>query len=364
MYYAVAGYAKHGELARVYGVNTGVGHFFYGPLSLVFFGWMPLLSYSAVKIIWVILNTIAYGIFWWGLYHLYPFLREKKTTWLWFLVWIVSIKPIHSTFQSHNVQLILASIFVLCELYSKSKNPICRFFSGWGTTLSGEVKVFPFFFSLYTFITRSVLVRLGIVVAAFLGFLVPFAFFGFKEGSDMYLSFYQNLHGFHDYAPLTKDAVTLSLASLIATWFSPLIGMDLSLLVTKIVTVILLATFFIFVWKKRKNKNGRYQTHVWALGMAVMALVNSTTRPDYFIFFVPAFASLSEFWQKSKVSNWFVAGTLTALSLIAFICEWTLGSRDLNHKLELLRLPVVGMIILCITLLFALHRQDSKKLFR
>lgn len=353
MYYAVAGYAKHLEFEKIYGINAGVGHFFYGPLSLVSFGWMPWFTYEQVRWIWILINTVAYVAFWWGLHQLYPFLKDRRTSWLWFFVWVTSIKAIHASFQSHNVQLVIAACLVCGEYWRRDKRAWVRFMSGWPTALAGVVKVFPLFVSLFTFLRGDRKVRIGIMTAGVVGVALPFAYFGFKPALNLYQVFVGNLGSFHDYAPLTKDAVTLSLASFVATWFSPWIGMSGASLVTTVVSAILVI-WFLFVIK-------RDGIHYFSLGLALMALVNSTTRPDYFIFFVPAFASLAQIWHERRPSVWFVVGVGSSLFLIDLIAEWTLGSRELGHQLELYRLPVIGMMILCLTLCLATRTSLTHK---
>jgi len=94
----------------------------------------------------------------------------------------------------------------------------------------------------------------------------------------------------------------------------------------------------------------------------MMALLNSSTRPDYFIFFVPAFASIVEIWQNHKVGWSYISATLLSIFLIAFTTEWVLGSKELNNLVESWRVPAVGMIVLCIILHMLLRRTDFSRL--
>jgi len=81
-----------------------------------------------------------------------------------------------------------------------------------------------------------------------------------------------------------------------------------------------------------------------------MALLNSTSRPDHFIFYVPAFCALVDLWRTQFVSLWDRLGTGISVALIAFTAQFVVGSRELNNQLELWRVPVIGMIVLCVVL--------------
>jgi hypothetical protein len=360
MYYAVAGYNAQGELSKIYGDNAGVGHFFYAPLSLVLFGWMPFFSYPVVKVLWTLINTGAYVLFWAGLFRLFPLLQRKEVIWPFLLVWIVSIKPLHAGFQSHNVQIILAAGFVWAEIFSRAETKAKRVISGALVALMGMVKVFPLFIAGYYFLFRSREVRWGVAGGFVLGLLLCALFLGPESTLTLHQTFLNNLALFHNFAPLTQDAVTLSLASLCATWLSPVLGMSTALLINKILSLCLVGGFLFFVWGRRHERSQRYQISLWALALAVMTVVNSSTRPDYFVFFVPAFAALAEMGAAkiwARISPW---GVFVSFALIALISEWVLGgNRDLGHKLELLRLPVVGMLVLCATLLHEVSRRKK-----
>jgi energy-coupling factor transporter transmembrane protein EcfT len=88
-----------------------------------------------------------------------------------------------------------------------------------------------------------------------------------------------------------------------------------------------------------------------------MAMLNSTTRPDYFIYFVPSFASLPLLIEHSSKKLIYQLGTFISILLIAFITEWTLGSRELTHYLESIRIPVLGIILLCLMQFLAVRNK-------
>ena len=155
-----------------------------------------------------------------------------------------------------------------------------------------------------------------------------------------------------DHYDLAKDVVSLSLPSLLATWL-PRAWLDLGAIGISVLTISLLFFSWVaFGTKKIKCNDDRY---LWAFAWSMMGLLNSTTRPDYFIYFVPAFASLALIKRSGTKSKFFQLGIAISTGLIAFITEWTLGSRELTHYLEGLRIPVLGILLLCLMQFIAIQ---------
>jgi hypothetical protein len=99
--------------------------------------------------------------------------------------------------------------------------------------------------------------------------------------------------------------------------------------------------------------------------MALMALLNSVSRVDYFIFYLPAFAALVQYQlEQHPLGAWFPTVVIASLVLLCGINEWTLGSNDWNHRLEGWRIPVFGMLMLCFLLGWTIRqsRLPARKL--
>lgn len=343
MYYEVSKYAANHEYSKIYDANRKVDRFFYAPLSLVFFGWMPHLPYEYVKVIWVLLQTGAYLFFWVLLLSLYPMLKENFISF--FLIWLISIKPIHASFQSHNIQLMIAAFLLYAERLS-NRGFSRRSFGALISTLLGMIKVFPLFMACFYTIKNGRRALFGVFGGIGLALLLPAIYLG-SGGWSLYRTFYSNLHSFHDAAPLLTDAVTLSLASGLATWLSPWFSVESVIPWIKVTVLILSVIFFLFMLRKELTR------HHFALALSWMTLLNSSTRPDYFIFFIPGFCSGLELSKESRLC-FKLMWIFSALSIF-FISEFTLGS--FNHPLELMRIPVVGMIVLCTGLFIVTFRR-------
>lgn len=347
VYYSVSQLAGTGEFHRIYGVPNDVGGFFYSPIAFVLFAPLRLLPIEWSHKIWIALNTVAFLVFWRYLAKLFPALSFRF--WPWFLVWIVSIKPIHASFQCHNMQLMYAALFCACYYATTTHSRAKRFWGGFFTAVAAVMKLYPLFLVAYYFVKAPAETKRGAVAGVLAGISIPILFYGPVTGPDLFLLFAKSLSHFHDYAPLTTDAVTLSLPSLIATWLSPSLGMATAVKIITVAGATVSALFFGMAWRSRNGWGTEAGVAEWALALAVMSLVNSTTRPDYFIYFVPGFAVLILACLRDRKS-WAWAGLLSSVALVSFISEWSLGSRELNHALELKRIPVLGMLALCATL--------------
>lgn len=354
VYYQASTWLQKGWVAKLYSDNAEIGNFFYGPFGLALLKPLAFLSFSGANLFWLGLQTLSYCGFWFFLFKIFPELLSPIKKGLFLLVWVVSIKPIHASFQSHNVQLIFAAILAASEWGSRSGSVFQRWLSGIAVALVASIKIYPLFIALYYFLKRPKEVKMGLLMGGLISLLIPLGVFGISTGLSLPKLFTANLLHYHQVYDLAKDAVSLSLPSLLATYL-PKTWVDhgaISLGIGLISLVFFVDTFF-----QRNMALSTNERHSWAFLWAMMGLLNSTTRPDYFIYFVPAFASLPLLVEKEKLKKVYYIGLTVSVLLIAFITEWVLGSRELTHHLESLRIPVLGILLLCLMQFVALRNK-------
>jgi len=352
VYYKASEWLQKGWITRLYSENAEIGNFFYGPFGLAVLKPLSLLSFHQANLLWLTLQTFSYLIFWSFLAKFFPEIFDPKRLSLFLLTWIVSIKPIHASFQSHNVQLMFAAILIFSEWKTHSKKRRNQVLSGILVSLIASIKIYPAFIVLYYLLRKSNFVRLGLFLGGLLSLIVPILVFGFETGLSLPKQFVQNALHYHHVYDLSKDVVSLSLPSLLTTWL-PLswISAGWVSLIVGLVAVL----YFSWTFKTRHLISPQLERYSWALSWGAMAMLNSTTRPDYFIFFVPAFTAIPLTLKKNFRPALYRVGLFVSLALIAFITEWTLGSRELTHQLESLRIPVIGILLLCFMQFSTLH---------
>lgn len=351
----VAGKHAFEDVSRVYSQNWDLGRFFYGPISLVILEPLGHLSYAAFKTLSMAFDSICYVVFWVYLFKLYPVLLRPSCILGWFVVWIVTINPIHHNFQSHNIQLILGALFVFSEYLTRQNRRWSQFFGGLLVALAGGVKLFPFFVAALYLVMKKKTVRIGVLSGVILTFVLPFLYFGISDGAFLFKSFLGSLTRFHDTNNLILKAEILSLPSLLARWFPPALGQEhLATTIQKILTIAISIGFFTFAWRERKSllKYPRTDTHVWALSLVTLTFLNPSTRAHYFIFLVPAFCSLVEGYQSelAKIPRYFFGiGALVSMALIALTTDFVIG-KNLNDQFEHWNVPTLGtftLLVLC-----------------
>jgi Glycosyltransferase family 87 len=344
VYYQASTWLQKGWVARLYSDNAEIGNFFYGPFGLAILKPLAFLTLPQANVLWLGLQTLSYVVFWTLLVKVFPELIEAQHIWLFILIWIASVKPIHASFQSHNVQLMFAAILIAAELGSHSRQKWLQWASGAAVTLVASIKIYPAFIAISYLLTKPIDVKKGLFLGGIISLVTPLAVFGPSVGAVLPQQFITNALHYHRVYDLAKDTVSLSLPSLLTTWFPSVWithgGVGL------IVGVCALAVFT-FNFSHRKKLTYPQERYFWSFLWAMMALLNSTTRPDYFIYFVPAFGSIVLLSQTSPHRKQYQWGLAASLVLIAFITEWTLGSRELTHYLESLRIPVLGILLLC-----------------
>lgn len=344
----------HEDLTRIYADNeaSGLGRFFYGPVMLVLIKPLGRISFVAAKWVWVGLQLSSYCLFWILIHRLFPPLNKTMLGWL--LVWVGSINPIHNNFQSNNIQLMLMVMLLLSEVWASGKNKTRRFLAGFLVSLAGAIKIFPLFIVVFYFLTKARSVRSGIVVGLSFALAAPVLVFGYPDTLNLFHGFYQNLASYHRENDLIKIVDILCLPSLLARLWTPFMDPTTVSWITRGVIVGISFLFYSYAWRQRANPNHRFQLHLWSLGLALMTLLNPSSRPHYFIFYIPAFCCLVEWWNENMLSRWLWAGTWVSFALIAFTVEWIVGSKTLNNFLEGLNLPTLGMVLLCLLLVVSL----------
>ena len=349
------------DLTRIYGDNGSIGRFFYSPVTLIFLRPMGYFSYPVVKGFWIALQTLAYGVFWLGLFRLYPFLQSKRAAIAWIFVWIVAINPIHNNFQSNNIQLMLAAVLLWAEVLSRGSSR-ARWAAGVLCGLTAAVKIYPLFLVALYFLTKPREVKAGIGVAAFCAIALPFLYFGGAGGTYLFHSFFQNLVTYQADNQPSRIPDILCLPSLLSRWLVPLLGEGKTehLLVFAILAAIA-GCYFYFAWRTSARKQSHHEyTHILALGMALMVLLNPSTHVHYFIFLVPAFASLVEIAAQETsalaFSRW---SFFLSVLLVAFTTEGVVGRR-LNDQLEYWNIPTMGILLLCVALFLCLVTRTKE----
>lgn len=341
------------DLTRVYAQNGILGRYFYGPFSLILIKPLGYLSFPTVKYFWLCLQTLSYFVFWHTLTQLYPILNNPKAFWGWLLVWIMAINPIHNNFQSNNIQLMLATVLVLAESLCQKPSKKAQIWGGLLVAFTAGIKVFPAFLVVYYFIAKSSSTRKGIIIGCLIVALSPFVVLGPSKAYFLYQGFIGNLTTYSADNSLTKTNDILCLPSLLARW-----GFTSSQ--SNALVLFLSALFFVWVFLRKSRPNfTSIEPYLLAFAWTLSVLLNPSTRPHYFIFYVPAYCILINRLQLKDWSKTAI-GCLTLVSalLIAFTAEGVVG-KPLNELLEAASIPTYGMLILCLSLLFALRNEGS-----
>lgn len=329
------------DLTRVYAQNGTLGRYFYGPLCLIFVSPMGYLSYQTTKIVWLILQTISYVIFWIGLARLYPWLKNSAYGLAWVFIWILCINPIHNNYQSNNIQLMLMAALVVGELWTRTTSRKLKALGGALAVIAAAVKVFPGLIVVYYLLAKPKDVRWGILWSSIACLLLPFVFYGYEGSMILYRGFFENLTTYQTQNSLTLIDDILCLPSLLER-------LGLSSGLTKAILGVILVAFFAMVVRNREKllANGLTQARYWAMAAALCVFLNPSTRPHYYIFYIPAYCAVAEqtMLEKWRWTNWQIALLLSGV-LVALTQEGVIG-RSWNNQLEMWSIPTYGMLLL------------------
>lgn len=343
----------HTDLTRVYAQNGTLGRYYYGPFSLILIHPLGLLSFPIVKWFWIGLQTLSYLFFWLGLFRLYPKLWERKYFWAWVVVWILAINPIHNNFQSNNIQLMLAAVLVWAEIFRQSERSSGPFVAGVLVALMAAIKLFPAFIAVLYFLGTSPKVRWGLIIGSAIALIAPFLFYGWNDGLFLTQDFYRNLTTYGAENPLNRTPDILCLPSLLER-------VGVSATGVRWLGIGIAALFFWVAYRYPRLHDNVGSRELWGVGMALMTFLNPSSRPHYFIFYVPAMASLAEFaLATSPVRKGATAGIVLSLLLIAFTMEGVVG-KHWNNQMEFWNFPTYGMaILIAMTAYLLLKRGQS-----
>jgi hypothetical protein len=343
---------SHIDLTRVYAQNGNLGRFFYGPFCLVLVSILGFFSYTVVKYLWIALQTAAYALFWWSLYRLYPWLTNPTYGLAWIFIWILTINPIHNNFQSNNIQLMLAAVLFLAESWSRDFSWRRQMWAGVFVVAATAVKVFPGLIVLYYLMTKPRDVRRGIYLGTAISLLAPFVVYGVSGGTLLYRGFFENLTTYKAQNSLVQTEDILCLPSLLERFGVP--GLP-----SKMILIGVLAAFFISVIRCRKVllSTGLTQSRYWAMAMALCVFLNPSTRPHYYVFYIPAYCAVVE---RTLLERWRWSfgqvALLVSVILVAFTQEGVVG-RAWNDRLEMWSIPTYGMLILMGMLVLLIVRE-------
>ncbi len=319
------------------------GRFFYGPFSLSLIRPLGVFSFVQTKWIWIALQTLCFFTLFHFLYRLYP--EIKKSFLFWILTFIFLINPIHNNFQSNNIQLMLMAVMVFAEGLSEG-NRRQQFFSGFLLSLIASIKIFPAFICLFYFLSKRKSVVLGLLAGGIFALVSPFLFFGVDTTFRLYRDFVTNVSSYQADNELTRHDI-LSLASTITTWTEGKVFYGKEWLST-FLFVTFSSSYFLVVWLARKSKS--VQRDLWAIGLLLMGVLTPSARVHFWVFAIPAFCQALQNLGVEKVFRSTKGGLLLlSLFLIAFTTQAIWG-KNLNDHLEYLRVPIVGLFLLCTVL--------------
>lgn len=343
-----------GEWTRIYsglGENGSIGRYFYGPFSLVLYGPLGFLNYHVAKGIWLFFQSVSYFLFWWLLGRLFPVFTNAKAFWVWMLVWVLAVNPLHNNFQSNNIQIFLAVMLIGAEYLSRSEKSRDHLIAGFLITTAGAIKIFPFFIFGFYWLARPKL-RKGLLISLIVTTISPFLVFGPATGTLLYKAFLKNLTSYGNENSFIKIDDINCLPSLIArTLHSFGVSEAAADPVIKLAIIGISGLFLFYVFLRRLRlgdpRYNDYYDSLWTMALTLMAFLNPSTRPHYYIFYVPALAWLAKRIFEGKIGKAETALTAASVVLIALTQEGVVG-KSWNNWLEAHSIPTYGMLLLCL----------------
>lgn len=348
--------AWQGNLTQVYLRETS-GPYFYPPFSLVFFGIFSLVANEGVAIVInVLFHTLSYLGLWWGLARFFPNLFKANHFWAWFFCFCFSIAPLHLDFMGQNINLPLAAFAVLAEAFRQRRGKRNEFFCGFLSALIAWVKVFPAFLTVTYFIRGSRELRWGVFTGGIMGLLLPFVVFG-RGALFLYHEFFDILNIYHDKNGIAANAA-LNLPGWVARWSLAILPKSIAMSLTLVLPILVALLFFIWLLRMSEKQAQTRNLSLWAVSMGLTVFLNSASRPDYFMFYVPLFASIAVHWKELVIREKMMLGA--AFCFIALTQQAMVG-RELNIDLQHLRIPVIGMALLFIAQVSFMVRTSNQR---
>lgn len=356
VFYWAARFAVEGRFEAIYGpeiLAVSPGRFFYSPAALAFFYPLGLLPYRAVHLIWLAFQTLAFVTVWRVLVSQVSWLRDPRFTFWWLLVWLFTVNPIHGSFQSGNISLILAALVFGAERLAQKKGHTAQTIAGILVTVAAVIKVFPAFMVFFYLLFRNNRVRLGIVLAAVVSIALPIVLFGLERTLQINSLFVAaaSSYGDDNSFRISHDILCLPgfVSRTVLFWLPEAVSRRYGVGVSALVG----AGFFIQCWRNRwaisQNPVGW-----WALALALMVLLNPSSRPHYFVFYLPAFALLCALAREKGGA--FKPILASCFTLICLTVQSVVG-KDLNDQLEHFDLPTLGLFLLVGTVWVSLSKS-------
>ena len=149
----------------------------------------------------------------------------------------------------------------------------------------------------------------------------------------LYRGFVTNLTTYGNENSLTRIPDLLSLPSLFAR-----LGLSSA---TVAISGLMYALGLGMIFKWREDLNQGLGS---SLILAIIAVINPSTRVHYFVFYIPLFSFLCNYASRyGKISAW--TETLAVLFLLAFTVEGIVG-KSCNDTLEFWNVPTYGVLLL------------------
>jgi len=347
------------DFSHVYLKNVS-GPFFYPPSALVFFAPFAIpMNWSSAIICNLVFHSISFWVLWWGLRELIPGLYETTAFKRWGLCFLFAIAPIHLDFMGQNINLPLAALLILTERVRWKHSELNQFVAGFLSSIVSWIKIFPAFMTVTYFIQGGRSLRMGIVAGFFTGFLAPWIAFG-REAGGLYRQFFETLLIYHDKNGITTNSA-LNFPGLIARWGEGVLPESLWKMLILGLPLIIAVVFFLSVWVLRSCRDNKtFRCGIWSMAMGLMVFLNSASRVDYFMFYLPAFAlCAAEFLKQSLKEKVLFLASFATMALT----QQAMVGRDWNIALQHARIPVIGMGMLLFSLALLLKRHSQQTLF-
>ena len=107
-----------------------------------------------------------------------------------------------------------------------------------------------------------------------------------------------------------------------------------------------------------RKRKGDIVFPLWTLAFSLTVFLNSSSRPDYFMFYLPGFCFMVSQWRENTGIE--KVCVILSFVFIALTQQAVLG-RDWNITLQYARVPVVGMALLVFAQTFNVLKPGAMK---
>ncbi|MBM4317775.1 MAG: DUF2029 domain-containing protein [Deltaproteobacteria bacterium] len=357
--YKVAELAGTNPLAVYHDFDGDAGRFFYGPIFIWLVRPMAFVPQKFGTVVWLIPQTVSYFVFWICLLKLIPGLFDSQKKGWWLLLFAFAINPIHNNFQSNNIQLILCAMLMLGHVLMGRNTKLSQGLGASLVSLAAVIKIFPAFMWLYYFVTKPKQVKLFLVMSSLIVISFPLMIVGWNGTLEMYRGLISNVTTYQKDNSLVGVVDILCLPSMIARIATAVGIPDQTYSVVAKGIIVAISTCFFGLAYLRRNEREEYLVSLWALGLALMAFLNPSTRVHYFIFYLPAFcAVVSDGTNGTAYSRRILTAGILSFVLVALTMEGVVG-KSFNNTLEGLSVPTLGAAILLLGLVQLLKKLGS-----